>query len=251
MLALQPIKHEEAEKLDKKITAKIHDLLGFPFRPNSDILMLPVKAMGFKFPSIAKINMALAVEGIARDLNHHIYSYQSMARITMADWACSINGCKSPLDDVGIRYNFTRYWSKIPGAWIVGQQGMNQVNLKLWKTDQSFITRGEISLSHLFNLMHSNSEVSALGHMWKSLWNRGVHWINQVGQWKPDNSLYIPEMPPFSTKWKANKPSADAWMKMRELVKDVKLHWCVIDNCDPSDLLETRDECQSKAKKYI
>ena len=75
MLALQPIKQKDAEKLDHKIALKIHECLGFPFRPSSDILSLPIKLMGFKFPSIAKINMALAIDGLARDLNHHIKSY--------------------------------------------------------------------------------------------------------------------------------------------------------------------------------
>ena len=49
--------------------------LGFPYRGNTDILTLPVEHHGLDFPSIARINMGLVAEGLARDLNHHIPAY--------------------------------------------------------------------------------------------------------------------------------------------------------------------------------
>lgn len=121
-----------------------------------------------------------------------------MARITLADWTCSINNCRNPLDGDGLHHKFSRYWSKLPGAWIVGQEGMIRTLVSLRATDYSFITKGEISISHIHNLMPGSSE-SAYDRIWKSLRVRGVHWIEQVGYWTSDLTLHIHDAPPFPT----------------------------------------------------
>lgn len=126
MLTLQPIKQKDAEQLDHKLSAKIHDCLGFPFRPNSDILFLPIKHMGFEFPSIAKINLSLAIEGLARDLNHHIVSYQRMARRTLVDWRCSINDCINPIDSDRLQWKYSRFTGKLPVAWTEAHSGLGR-----------------------------------------------------------------------------------------------------------------------------
>ena len=87
--------------------------------------------------------------------------------------------------------------------------------------------------------------------MWKSLRNRGVHWVYQAGQWKQDDTLDIPASPPFSTNRKADKPGVDAWKKMRQLIKDVKLQRCVYGDHERSDLLETRDQRRQEAERRI
>ncbi|KAK0504528.1 hypothetical protein EDD18DRAFT_1343302 [Armillaria luteobubalina] len=86
LLSLQPVTTCEAEQLDHMITAKVHNLLGFPFWPLTDILTLPIAAMGFEFPSITRINLGIAINSVARDLNHHVPAYKAMAHITLADW---------------------------------------------------------------------------------------------------------------------------------------------------------------------
>ncbi|KAJ7138984.1 hypothetical protein C8R44DRAFT_867156 [Mycena epipterygia] len=53
--------------------------------PSTDILTLPVDLHGLDFPSIARINDGIAVDGLHCDLNHLIPSYRTMARITLAD----------------------------------------------------------------------------------------------------------------------------------------------------------------------
>jgi hypothetical protein len=93
LLTLQPIKHSDAEKLNHHILERVHNMLGFPFRPNTSIATLPISLCGFDFPSITRINQAIAVSGISRDLNHHIPAYRAMAWITMADWMCKKSGC--------------------------------------------------------------------------------------------------------------------------------------------------------------
>ncbi|KAF8157253.1 hypothetical protein B0H34DRAFT_798547 [Crassisporium funariophilum] len=75
LLSLQPITPNDADNLDKLIIRKVHNTLGFPFQPTTGIATLPVANHGFGFPSIARINAGLAIEGLSRDLNHHIPAY--------------------------------------------------------------------------------------------------------------------------------------------------------------------------------
>ncbi|PBK92014.1 hypothetical protein ARMGADRAFT_931556, partial [Armillaria gallica] len=70
--------------------------------PLSDILSLPVASMGFELPAIASINLEIAIDGLAHDLNHHVPTYRLMVHITLADWTCSINGCVNPVDSAGL-----------------------------------------------------------------------------------------------------------------------------------------------------
>ena len=48
---------------------------GFSYQGNTDVLTLPVDHHGLDFPSVARINMGLVVEGLAHNLNHHIPAY--------------------------------------------------------------------------------------------------------------------------------------------------------------------------------
>ncbi|KAF9002836.1 hypothetical protein BDZ89DRAFT_1241833 [Hymenopellis radicata] len=113
LLALQPISQADAERLDSLIALKTHQLLGFPHL------------------TVFDTNASLAVEGLARDLNHHIAAYRKMARITLADWQCSINGCVNPLDGAGLDRGFSRYRGRHPSAWITAQQAMGSLGVKL------------------------------------------------------------------------------------------------------------------------
>lgn len=161
MLYLQPIKQSDAEALDKQIIEKVHLALGFPFRPSSRIATLPLSLHGFDFPSIARINAGIAVAGISRDLNHHIRSYRTMAKITMADWTCEKNGCVYPLDGDGLLKGFSHYARSIPGGWIIAQKVMRDLPapLSLRMTDQSSLVDGEVSLSHVVNICnHRNPQ---------------------------------------------------------------------------------------------
>ena len=65
LLSLQPIKQSDAELLDKMITAKVHEMLRFPFCPQTNILTLPLSRHGLDFPSIARVNAGIAAEGIS------------------------------------------------------------------------------------------------------------------------------------------------------------------------------------------
>ena len=153
LISIQPIKDSDAILLDQQIAGKVHHCFSFPYRPNTDVITLPVSYPGMEFPSIARINAGIAVEGLPRDLNHHIPAYRLMARLTLADWMCDINSCVNPLDGRGLDKDFVRYYHKIPASWIFAQKGMSKLNpkLSLRLTDSSHIIRGEISISHALN----------------------------------------------------------------------------------------------------
>ena len=152
LLALQPVRQTDAETLDKLIIHKVHDVLGFPFHPNTEIATLPVSSHGFGFPSIARINAGLAVEGLSWDLNHHIPAYRKMALITRAEWICEKAGCINLIDGKGLEKDFTCHAKLIPSSWIEAQKIMHRLQLSLRETDQSYIAKGEVSLSHAVNV---------------------------------------------------------------------------------------------------
>ncbi|KAJ7670182.1 hypothetical protein DFH06DRAFT_1125569 [Mycena polygramma] len=159
LLSLQPIKQADAEALDVRISMKIHAILGMPFSPNSKILTLPVSHHGLGFPSIARINAGIIVDGILRDLNHHITAYRTMARITLAEWTCNINECIYPLDGIGLRKTFTHYYKKIPAAWITAHGVMSSMRdpISLRMTDQHEILTGHLSISHVVSLCNRHA----------------------------------------------------------------------------------------------
>ncbi|KAG2348417.1 hypothetical protein BDR05DRAFT_835286, partial [Suillus weaverae] len=98
LLAFQPITRTQAQQLDHMIAHLVHDYYRFPFHFHSTLLSLPIDLFGMGFPSISCLNDTLALQGMLRDLNHHIPAFRIMAAITLSDWMCSLNHCVYPLD---------------------------------------------------------------------------------------------------------------------------------------------------------
>jgi hypothetical protein len=167
LLTLQPITDTDALKLNRVIATKVHAISGFPWIFNTEIATLPVSLHGFDFPSIRRINASIAVDGLAHDLNHHIPAYRNLARITLADWTCSINHCVNPLKGNGIQQDFTRrlQYHTIPAAWIIAQKEMGAMKppLRLCATDQSHILNGDVSISHCLKLIKTHDSASPDG----------------------------------------------------------------------------------------
>jgi hypothetical protein len=46
------------------IASKIHFITGFPYSPKTDILTLPVELNSLNYPSLAWINVGIAMEGL-------------------------------------------------------------------------------------------------------------------------------------------------------------------------------------------
>ncbi|KAJ6607833.1 hypothetical protein B0H10DRAFT_1817044 [Mycena sp. CBHHK59/15] len=191
LLSLQPIKQTDAEELDRKIMRKVHDELGMLFMPNTALMNLPLKHQGLNFPSIARINAGITIDGLARDLNHHIKVYHTMERITMADWMCDINGCINPIDGTGLSRDFVHYAGKIPYGWIAAQKIMGKITpqLSLRMTERIEILKGDVSLSHCAAI-HDHHHPVTTGtrklldgnNLW-SLQGKGIRTVGDVGKW--------------------------------------------------------------------
>ncbi|KAJ3512820.1 hypothetical protein NLJ89_g3299 [Agrocybe chaxingu] len=152
-LALQPISPSDADKLDHMLAQKVHSQLGFPFRFKTDLLLSPISSRGFGFPSIAALNAALAVQGLQRDLNHHITPFHNMAQVTLADWSCSLNTCKNPLLSFPHSTPDFLRARNLPQAWTFAQCNLISFDLSFLPTDFSCIGSGNVSLRHLHNIL--------------------------------------------------------------------------------------------------
>ena len=190
LISLQPIKQTDAETLDKIIIRKVHDALGFPFQPSSIIATLPVSHHGFGFPSIARINACLAVEGLMRDLNHHIHAYRTLAKITLADWMCEKSGCLYPLDGEGLRKDFSRLDQSVPSAWLTAHRVLKKLDLSLREIDQSYIAKGDVSLTHVVrSCSHSHPQIpdKINGTVLRTLRLKGIRRLVDAGKWVFDS----------------------------------------------------------------
>jgi hypothetical protein len=194
LLTFQPITDTDALKLDRLIASKVHQISGFPWIFNAEIATLPVMLHGFEFPSIRHINASIAVDGLARDLNHHIKAYRNMALITLADWTCQINDCINPLVEPGILKDFSRclHFNTIPAAWIIAQKVMGSFKppLRLCSTDQSYVLNGEVSISHCLKILKTRDDSTPSGTAAYSLRAAGFKLTNQLGHWHSLNHSF-------------------------------------------------------------
>ena len=81
-------------------------------------------------------------------------AYRVIARLTLADWMCSINHCVYPLNGKGLVRDSTGYYRKIPAAWVVTHKVMKTMEpkLSLRRTDCSFIQHSEVLIIHILNV---------------------------------------------------------------------------------------------------
>ncbi|KAI0372495.1 hypothetical protein BV20DRAFT_939872 [Pilatotrama ljubarskyi] len=147
-LSYHPLSRSDALDLDRLLVHHVHDYLAFPFHFNSQLLFAPFAHLGFGFPSITLLNDAAAIQGILRDLNHHVRTFRTMARITLADWTCMFNRCRSPLEGSSAR-TFSRLKRALPSAWIAAHEVLWTFRLGIRLTDQSFLSTGDVALRHL------------------------------------------------------------------------------------------------------
>ena len=255
MLYLQPIRHSDAEALDRQIIEKVHLALGFPFRPSSRIANLPLSHHGFDFPSIVRINAGIAVAGISRDLNHHIHAYHTMAKITMSDWMCEKNGCVYPLDGDGLLKGFSHYIRSIPAGWIITQKVMRDlpIPLSLRMTDQSALANGEVSLSHVINICnHWNPQNLAdlNGNMLRSLHMKGIRNLQDVGRWVIEKSgevVILERELHFDRTWSV--AARKNWMALTNAFRDGLMLKRLVNG--PLELSTPRTVRESRAENVI
>ena len=256
LLTFQPITDTDALKLDRLIASKVHATSGFPWIFNTEIATLPVSLHGFDFPSIRRINASIAVDGLTRDLNHHISSYRNMALITLADWTCYINDCINPLIEPGVFKDFSRrlQFHTLPAAWIIAQKVMGSMKppLRLLSTDQSHILNGDVSVSHALKILKIHDDSSPSGTAAYSLRSSGFQFVKQLGQWLSiDHSLkflpYLIDNQTSSTKKPSNAVRSN-WDKTTLALSNSHLEWFFSGS---TDLLTPRLQRRDEAENYI
>lgn len=190
LLSIQPIKQQDAEAIDKLIASKIHMVSGFPYTFLTDILYLPIENHGLGFPSIARMNMAICIEGLIRDLNHQVPAYRKAALVTFSDWMCVYNQCINPTDRTGLQREFVQYYNRIPAAWITAQKGMRNMEppLTIRQTDLSYIWEGKISLTHTLNLCNRNMDIKLDKRAVNLLEKSGLRKLHMAATWQTDQS---------------------------------------------------------------
>ena len=253
LLSLQPIKQADAEALDKLIIRKVHDALGFPFQPSSVIATLPVAHHGSGFPSIARINAGLAVEGLIRDLNHHIPAYRTMAKITLVDWMCEKGDCSYPLDGDGLLRDFSRLDQSVPSAWLTAHRQLKRLNLSLREMDQSYIAQGDVSLSHLVRSCGHRCPQIPANVNGTTLWSlrlKGIRKLADVGEWMTNNCGHIVvhlSEPPFDKSW--SHAARQNWKKLSLAIHDQLRIDDVLPG--PPDLAVPRQTHMERAERLI
>ena len=153
--------------------------------PNSTI-----NKCGFSFPLITRINAGIALQRLHRDLNHHIPAYRQIARITLADWTCSLNKCINPISRPNHCKSQYPKLGRIPATWIIAQRTLQMCpgRFKLLSTDQSHIINGDVSIAHCLTLSSSYSDTGekTYGHTLRTTKAAGLKLIKDIGFWEMD-----------------------------------------------------------------
>lgn len=180
-LSYQPVTRPQAELLDHLLAQRVHEYFGFPFRFNSKLLSLPLSLLGFDFPCISRLNDASAIQGLLRDLNHHVPAFRTLARITLADWTCQLNNCACPLQAHSPR-SFNRSRHSIPAAWITAHQALRESGLSIMLTDKSHLFTGDVALRHVARTALASPHTPD-SHMITNLERAGVLRLADVATW--------------------------------------------------------------------
>ncbi|KAJ6465378.1 hypothetical protein C8R45DRAFT_1173917 [Mycena sanguinolenta] len=178
-----------------------------------------------------------------------------MARITLAEWTCDINGCVYPLDGHGLQKAFTRYYRKLPAAWITAHVVISSMNepLSLRVTDHHDILLGDVSISHVISLCdhHRPGELdNANGNSLRTLRSKGIRRLSDMGHWRNDmNGVLVFEVdwtPRRMGNWTAVQKIN--WQKTVNAVQAMRANW-LFDG--PQDLLASRSDRRLWAEKNI
>lgn len=149
-----------------------------------------------------------------------------MARITKTDWTCEKCGCVNPLDATGLQKDCTCQMSSIPASWIIAQKAMRSISLSLKETDQSYISKGEISLSHTINLLNvktstGDPSLKISGTAVRTIQRMNVKSLLDIGKWEfnVDGTITIrPHDQKFDKNW--TQPARRNWTNITKTIHD-------------------------------
>ncbi|KAF8169247.1 hypothetical protein BJ912DRAFT_862213 [Pholiota molesta] len=253
LLAFQTITREHAKTLDHMLANKVHVYLGMPFRFTSTTLSSPLSKWGLNFPSISRLNDSLAVTGMQRDLNHIIPTFRNMATITLADWTCQLNHCHSPLSRPRERHSFSRCKRLLPYSWIHAHHVLHQLDLSFCSTDLSFITSGNVSLIHLYNLttpLNQNRSSLISPSLLSHFQNSGISFLHQVGYWIFSNNSLTFTFKPYNLSFPYYYTLTREWPKLFSWLQSLPYSLTILSY--PSiHLLLPRNLRQNLAEKAI
>ncbi|KZV89037.1 hypothetical protein EXIGLDRAFT_722026 [Exidia glandulosa HHB12029] len=255
LLTMQPVSTTEAKALDAKVMSRIHHLMNFRYCPSSSVLTLPIGLHGLGWTNIASLNASLAVEGLARDLNHHIPAYRIMANITLADWTCERNDCVYPFDAAGLnKVIHTNSKNSIPTAWIAAHETMRTMRprLHLRRTDASHILHGEVSVTHALKVAKATQpNVPAVNATALAvLRRRGIQQLADCGTWIMQDGLA--KFAPWTQYPRARNGTADPgpgrWQEVARALVGIPIG--ALFEGSP-DLLIPRHERRLQAEEYV
>ena len=178
-----------------------------------------------------------------------------MALITKADWTCEKNQCINPLDGLGLKKDFTRQVKSILANWIIAQCMMCSLSLSLRETDQSYITKGDVSLSHAVHIYNHkissrNPSDKINGTTLKTLQRMGINTIQDFGKWimDKDGTILLQSWQlMFDRSW--TQATRKNWKTVTTLLRD---HLQIDDMISrPLDLAIPRQTRQMNAENQI
>lgn len=114
-----------------------------------------------------------------------------MALIMKADWTCEKNQCINLLNEIGLEKDCRWQVKSIPANWIIAQHMMHSLSFSLRETDQLYITKGDVSLSHVVHIYNHkissrNPSYKINGTIFKTLQCMGINTIQDFGKWNID-----------------------------------------------------------------
>ncbi|KAG8775023.1 hypothetical protein FRC16_004910, partial [Serendipita sp. 398] len=272
LLTLQPLDRKHSVLLDKEIGKKVFEEIRTRYTPSLKILTLPTTLFGMGFPSVRRLNDALAIDGLLRDLNHRIDAYRKMARITMSDWTCQYNGCLDPFSTYGIHnrpFKTITWDKKLPITWTLAREAMKEIggDLVIRKTDYSSWKDNGVSLKHIRNCLESNERAktrvrqSKTSRDQKPNWipntrllttadKYGLAWSSDFGIWADNGKFSFREDPDTQTKLnRVPKPTrSNIYDGVKNLLAKADLP-ILVDI--PMDLALSRVQRESRAKSLI
>ncbi|KAG1857192.1 hypothetical protein C8R48DRAFT_278977 [Suillus tomentosus] len=110
-----------------------------------------------------------------------------MARITLTDLSCMLDGCRYHLARSSHHQSFVRAHERLPWAWILARETLLNVDCTIVPTDQSHPLEGHISMCHILNgspRLASSFPSAAL----PSLTRNGFTQLSHFGSWSAQNT---------------------------------------------------------------
>src|ERR1700761_2319956 len=190
----------------------------------------------------------MAIDGLCRDLGHHIEVYRKMAKITMADWTCTFNNCVCPVEGKGLLKSHTHKGS-MPMAWVVVQKGLRVAKLELIQTDKSYYRSGDISINHAMNILRGSCQNVKMCGLSQSIKSQGLHNLADIGEWREDErQVKFHPRDDSPSKKQALPKAKEHW----QLLKAIAEKWSIREMAQgPRELTKPRERRKAEMESWV